>query len=206
MRKPSEYIAAAVRNIRDKQMTDCACTLTHGENSAKVTRVGTFKQSGDEMTGDGPTESIRVLALASDFPDIDRGAAVELDDTFRVVTSVSKDPTQTSLSVFMSAPFEKTPATYSGKRRDTGSVRQLWFPVDTLYIENGVADNFTNAVAPTYATGYTLAIRREDWQDATDPEVADAVEIAPNGYAIPLKVSAVTRHDGWYILNCRTRD
>lgn len=185
---------------------DAAHTMRHGEAEVGQVVQSSSREFAEPVTADAPAEAARYICNAANFPTLERGEAVEIDDTLRVVVSLKEDPVGATFTAGMSAPFEKTPATYSGKRRDTGSVRQLWFPVAALYIENGVADNFTNAAAPTYATGYTLAIRREDWQDATDPEVADAVEIAPDGYAIPLKVSAVTRHDGWYILNCRTRD
>ena len=59
--------------------------------------------------------------------------------------------------------------------------------------------------APTYATAYTVAVRRTDWPEVSDPEPSDTIEVAPDGHPLTLKVSTVTRHGGWYILKCRTR-
>ena len=72
-------------------------------------------------------------------------------------------------------------------------------------LENGTADNYTDALAPTYATAYTVAVRRTDWPEVSDPEPSDTIEVAPDGHPLILKVSTVTRHGGWYILKCRTR-
>ena len=185
---------------------DAVRTMRHGETEHGAVVQSSSRDFGEPLDTDSPAESARFIANAAQFPTLEDGAAVELDGTFRVVVAMKQDPVGATFTIGLSSPFGKTPATYTGRRRENGNVRSLWFPVEALHIENGVADNFANASAPTYATSYTIAIRREDWQDATDPEVADQIEIAPNGYAIPLKVSAVTRHDGWYILKCRTKD
>jgi len=206
MRKPSEYIAAAVRNIREKQMPDCASTMTHGYRTAKVTRVGSPKLGEDEATESAPAEAMRVLAQFQDFPEVKKGEAVELDGELRVVTSASTDPAHAHLNVGLSASFDAQAATYTGLRREDGQARTINDGLGVLILESGTADNFTDAIAPTYSTAYIVAIRREDWRDATDPEVADKIEIAPDGIGVELKVSAVTRHDGWYILKCRSKD
>ena len=195
----------ALGSIADA-MPDATHTMRHGETEHGRVVQSSSRDFSEPIDADAPAESARFMANAAQFPTLEDGEAVELDGTFRVVVAMKQDPVGATFTIGLSSPFEKTPATYTGRRRENGNVRSLWFPVDALHIENGVSDNYANASAPTYATSYTIAIRREDWQDATAPEVADQIEIAPNGYSIPLKVSTVTRHDGWYILKCRTKD
>lgn len=205
MRKPSEYVAAAKAKLRGSLLPDCSEVLRHGERTAKVTRIGSPYVGNDPLTGDDVAEAVRVLAFVADFPALCKGEAVELGQTFRVVTSCRMDIAGAGYTVGLSAAFEKCPATYSGTRREAGHVRQIKHPIDVLLLETGTADNYADALAPTYATAYTVAVRRTDWPEVTEPEPSDVLEVAPGGHPFALKVSTVTRHDGWYILKCRTR-
>ena len=205
MRKPSEYVAAAKAKLRGSILPDCSEVLRHGERTAKVTRIGSPYVGNDPLTGDDVAEAVRVLAFVADFPALCKGEAVELGQTFRVVTSCRMDIAGAGYTVGLSAAFEKCPATYSGTRREAGHVRQIKHPLDVLLLETGTADNYADALAPTYAKAYTVAVRRVDWPEVTEPEPSDLLEVAPDGHPFALKVSAVTRHDGWYILKCRTR-
>ena len=205
MRKPSEYVAAAKARLRDSLIPDCSEVLRHGERAAKVTRIGSPSVGDDPLTGEDVAEAVHVLAFVADFPTLCKGAAVELEGTFRVVTSCRMDIAGAGYVVGLSAAFEKCPAAYSGTRRESGSVRRLKHPLDVLLLETGTADNYADALAPTYATAYIVAVRRTDWPEVSDPEPSDTIEVAPGGHPLALKVSTVTRHDGWYILKCRTR-
>lgn len=205
MRKPSEYVSAAMAKLRGGSLSDCSEVLRHGELSATVTRIGLSQRGGDEVTEADVPENCRVLAYVADFPELRTGDAVELGKTLRVVTSCATGPVNALLAVGLSAAFEKCPAAYSGTRREAGHVRQIRQPLDVLLLETGTADNITDALAPTYATAYVVAIRRADWPEITEPEPSDVLEVAPDGHPFALKVSTATRHDGWYILKCRTR-
>ena len=205
MRKPHEYVSAAMAKLRGSSLTGCSEVLRHGEQSATVTRVGLSQRGGDEVTDTDVSENCRVLANVADFPALQIGEAVELGTTIRVVTSCATGPINTLLTVGLSAAFEKCPAAYRGTRREAGHVRQIKHPLDVLLLETGTADNFADALSPTYATAYTAAIRREDWPETSEPDPSDLIEVAPGGHPFILKVSTVTRHDGWYILKCRTR-
>jgi hypothetical protein len=205
MRKPCEYVSAAMAKLRGGSLSGCSEVLHHGEQSATVTRVGLSQKGGDEVTDAGVPENCRVLANVADFPALQIGEAVELGTSLRVVTSCATGPINTLLTVGLSAAFEKCPAAYTGTRREAGHVRQIKHPLDILLLESGTADLPTDAIAPTYATAYTVAIRRDDWQEVTAPDPSDTIEVAPGGHPFTLKVSTVTRHDGWYILKCRTR-
>ena len=205
MRKPSEYVSAAMAKLRGSSLSGCSEVLRHGEQSATVTRIGRTQRGGDEVSDAGVSENCRVLAYVADFPALRAGEAVELGTSLRVVTSCTTGPINTLLTVGLSAAFEKCPAAYKGTRREAGHVRQIKHPLDILLLENGTADSFTDALAPTYATAYTVAIRRDDWLEVTAPDPSDTIEVAPGGQPLTLKVSTVTRNDGWYILKCRTR-
>lgn len=205
MRKPSEYVAAAKAHLRDSLIPDCSEVMRCGERTATVTRVGSPSRGGEPLMGGEPAESCRVLVMASDFPELARGDAVELGRSLRVVTSCHADIVGVGYIVGLSAEFEKCPAAYSGTRRKDGRVCQLRCPLDVLLLESGVDASYLDDVAPAMEKMYSVAIRRADWPEVSDPEVSDFVLASPYGKtALNMRVSAVARHDGWFILKCRT--
>ena len=180
-------------------------TMRHGETEQGAVVQSSSRDFAEAVSDAAPEEAARYVANAADFPTLEQGAAVELGESLRVVVSMKTDPVGATFTVGLSAEFEKCPAAYKGTRREAGHVRQIKHPLDILLLENGTADNFADALAPTYATAYTVAIRRDDWPEVSDPEPSDTIEVAPDGHPLTLKVSTVTRHGGWYILKCRTR-
>lgn len=180
-------------------------TMRHGETEQGAVVQSSSRDFAEAVSDAAPEEAARYVANAADFPTLEQGAAVELGESLRVVVSMKTDPVGATFTVGLSAEFEKCPAAYKGTRREAGHVRQIKHPLDILLLENGTADNFADALAPTYATAYTVAIRRDDWPEVTAPDPSDTIEIAPDGHPLTLKVSTVTRHGGWYILKCRTR-
>lgn len=180
-------------------------TMRHGETEQGAVVQSSSRDFAEAVSDAAPAEAARYVANAADFPTLDEGAAVELDESLRVVVSMKTDPVGATFTVGLSAEFEKCPAAYKGTRRENGKARTIQHPLDILLLENGTADNYTDALAPTYATAYTVAVRRTDWPEVTDPEPSDTIEVAPDVHPLILKVSTVTRHGGWYILKCRTR-
>lgn len=180
-------------------------TMRHGETEQGAVVQSSSRDFAEPVSDTAPAEAARYVANAADFPTLEQGAAVELGESLRVVVSMKTDPVGATFTVGLSAEFEKCPAAYKGTRRENGKARTIQHPLDILLLENGTADNYTDALAPTYATAYIAAIRRADWPEVTDPEPSDTIEVAPDGHPLTLKVSTVTRHGGWYILKCRTR-
>lgn len=197
MRKPSEYIAAAVRNVRDRLMDDCRERMTHGDRTAMVTRASSFRRGEDEVSDFGATEAVRVLALASDFPDIDKGVGVTLGDTFRVVTSVRTDCAGASKYVGLSYPFEKFAASVSGKR----GANVIHTPVMILAVSNGKQTEYADGYAPVEVYSWTVAIHAEEWLWDGEPQIGDEIRFDNTR----LKVAKVTALDGLFILNARSR-
>ena len=185
--------------------SDATHVMRHGEDEEGRVVQSSSRDFTDEVAGDAPAVASSVIANAAHFPTLERGSAVEIGGSLRVVVSLKEDAVGATFTAGLSAPFERTAATYSGRRRGATGARSLLLPIDVLYVENGVADGYSDASAPAYALSYTLAVRADDWPDETAPETADSVEIAPDGHSATLKVSSVERHDGWYILKCRTR-
>ena len=190
-------IAAAV--------SEAVRTMRHGETEQGAVVQSSSRDFAEAVSDAAPAEAARYVANAADFPTLEQGAAVELGESLRVVVSMKTDPVGATFTVGLSAEFEKCPAAYKGTRRENGKARTIQHPLDILLLENGTADNYTDALAPTYATAYIAAIRRADWPEVSDPEPSDTIEVAPDGHPLTLKVSTVTRHGGWYILKCRTR-
>lgn len=180
-------------------------TMRHGETEQGAVVQSSSRDFAEAVSDTAPAEAARYVANAADFPTLEQGAAVELGESLRVVVSMKTDPVGATFTVGLSAEFEKCPAAYKGTRRENGKARTIQHPLDILLLENGTADNYTDALAPTYATAYIAAIRRADWPEVSDPEPSDTIEVAPDGHPLTLKVSTVTRHGGWYILKCRTR-
>lgn len=180
-------------------------TMRHGETEQGAVVQSSSRDFAEAVSDAAPAEAARYVANAADFPTLEQGAAVELGESLRVVVSMKTDPVGATFTVGLSAEFEKCPAAYKGTRRENGKARTIQHPLDILLLENGTADNYTDALAPTYATAYIAAIRRADWPEVSDPEPSDTIEVAPDGHPLTLKVSTVTRHGGWYILKCRTR-
>ena len=180
-------------------------TMRHGETEQGAVVQSSSRDFAEAVSDAAPAEAARYVANAADFPTLEQGAAVELGESLRVVVSMKTDPVGATFTVGLSAEFEKCPAAYKGTRRENGKARTIQHPLDILLLENGTADNYTDALAPTYATAYIVAVRRTDWPEVSDPEPSDTIEVAPGGHPLALKVSTVTRHDGWYILKCRTR-
>ena len=180
-------------------------TMRHGETEQGAVVQSSSRDFAEVVSDAAPAEAARYVANAADFPTLEQGAAVELGESLRVVVSMKTDPVGATFTVGLSAEFEKCPAAYKGTRRENGKVRTIKHPLDVLLLENGTADNYADALAPTYATAYTVAVRRTDWPEVTEPEPSDVIDVAPDGHPLTLKVSTVTRHGGWYILKCRTR-
>ena len=186
---------------------DATHTMRHGENESGAIVQSSSRDFADPVSESGPAQAARFIANAALFPTLEIGAAVELDGSLRVVVSLNTDPIGATLAIGLSPEFEKCPAAYSGTRRENGGSRQIKHPLDILLLESGTADNFSGALAPTYATAYVVAIRRADWPEASAPEISDSLAVLRHAACgeLALKVSSVTRHGGWYILKCRTR-
>ena len=180
-------------------------TMRHGETEQGAVVQSSSRDFAEAVSDASPSEAARYVANAADFPTLELGAAVELGESLRVVVSMKSDPVGATFTIGLSAEFEKCPAAYKGTRRENGKARTIQHPLDILLLENGTADNFSDALAPTYATAYTVAVRLADWPEVSSPEPSDTIEVAPDGHPLTLKVSTVTRHGGWYILKCRTR-
>ena len=180
-------------------------TMRHGETEQGAVVQSSSRDFAEAVSDASPSEAARYVANAADFPTLELGAAVELGESLRVVVSMKSDPVGATFTIGLSAEFEKCPAAYKGTRRENGKARTIQHPLDILLLENGTADNFSDALAPTYATAYTVAVRLADWPEVSSPEPSDTIEVAPDGHPLILKVTTVTRHGGWYILKCRTR-
>lgn len=198
-----EDIADAIGSLAGS-LPEATATMRHGTECGDVIQT-TGRDFADPVSDAGPAEVARFVGKTFDFPSLAVGAAVELGETLRVVTSLKGDPVGATFAVGLSAEFEKHPAAYKGTRREEGAVRHIAHTFDVLLLESGTADTYQDALAPSYAAAYTVAIRRADWCEVTDPDPADTISVAPGGHPLTLKVSTVERHDGWFLLKCRAR-
>lgn len=205
MRKPSEYLPAALKGLRSRLMPDCSVTLCYAGMSSTVTRVGTTPVGEDALSGTEVPEGVRVLAGAADFPGLGRGRLVSLDGELRVVTGAKTDPAGAVLSLSLSASLAATKAAY---RRPGTKIAQT---LDVLVVESPSSDSSGSDVAAAlYATWY-VAVAEDGWLEPTAPQVGDALELSPSAGArsmrrSSLRVASVVRRDGFYLFTCRERD
>ena len=178
-------------------MPDCSVTLCYAGMSSTVTRVGTTPVGEDALSGTEVPEGVRVLASASDFPGLGMGRLVSLDGEWRVVTGAKTDPAGAVLSLSLSASLAATKAAY---RRPGTKIAQT---VDALAVEGEVADPVSDAIAPAAFRLWTVAVAEDGWLEPTDPQIGDVLELSPQD--VTLRVSAVSRRDGFWILSCRAR-
>lgn len=197
MRTPSEYVAAAVRSLRSNAMRDCGMRLTRGGLSATVTRVGTVSRGEDTVTESGPAESVRVLCLVSDFPELDRGDVVELDASLRVVTSARTDPAKASMTVGLSDRLERVTASWRGRRAG----REMFVPVGLFARCDGQVTEYADGYAPVTFQAWTLVVPCESWTGSTPPQIGD--EVVFDGEK--LRVSKSDRRDRHYVISARGR-
>lgn len=106
MRKPSEYLPAALAGLRGRLMPDCSEVLVYCGRAANVTRVGTPKRGENTASDFEPIEAVRVLASFSDFPGMAKWATVTYRDAPRIVTSAKVDPSRSVLTIGMTEPLE----------------------------------------------------------------------------------------------------
>ena len=209
MRTPNQYLAPAFARLQGGPLRDCSETMRWGERIGTVSRVGSPRRGEDAVLDSDIPEECRVLAPAVPFCGLARGDAVELGDTFRVVTSATDNITRSAFfTVGLSAAFDICRAAYTGTRRESGRVRTVRMPLDVLALESGGMYESLDSVAPAAETTWTVAIRRADWPETTDPQISDSLSLGRDGQTasnLSLAVAAVSRHDGWYILKCRTR-
>ena len=197
MRKPSEYLPAALKGLQSRLMPDCSETLCHAGRSSTVTRVGTISIGEDALSGTEVPEGIRILAWAADFPGLGKGALVELGGEWRIVTSARTDPARASLSLGLSASLAATKAAY---RRPGTKIAQT---VDVLAVESETAYQPGDAYAANETATWFVAVHEAAWLEPAPPQIGDMMELSPQGVA--LRVSAVTRRDGFFILTARAR-
>lgn len=195
MRKPSEYLPAALKKLRGRLMPDCTETLCHGGRSATVTRVGSVSRGGDALTNADVNEGVRVLASASDFKELSKGSLASLSGEWRIVTDVRTDPAGVTLSVGLSASLESTRAAY---RRPGTQIRQT---VDVLAVESDMIEPNGDSFAPVASRQWFVALAERVWLDPTEPQVGDELTLD----AAVMRVSDVAKRDGFWILTCRAR-
>ena len=195
MRKPSEYLPAAVKGLRSRLMPDCSETLCHAGRSAVVTRVGSLSRGEDALTDSDLSEGVRVVALAIDFPELSKGSLVSLSGKRRIVTSARTDPAAASMVVGMSAAMDDVRVAYS--RPGT----QIRFPLDALAVESDVIEPVSDAFAPTASRAWFVAVSADQWPEPTGPQVGDALTLD----GANLRVASVAKRDGFWILTARAR-
>ena len=187
-------IEAAVASLA-ASLPDAALSMRHGEAAGTVLASSSRELSGDTVSADAPQEMRRLVGRRCDFPALEKGSTVELEGAWHIVTSCRTDPVGASLSFGVSAALDAVAAVY---RRAGTRIRQ---PLRVLAVESEVLDVWSDSVAPTACRAWFVALSAEHWLETGDPQVGDEVEVGGN----TLRVAAVAKHDGYWLLTCRAR-
>lgn len=116
MRKPGEYVAAALRGLRAGALSGVSSELSVGGATAQVSRVGSTLRGEDAVSNDEIAEAVSVIALAADFPAVRKGDRAELDGRPRIVTSARFDAAGATVTVGLSAAlYEDVVTVYGGR-------------------------------------------------------------------------------------------
>ena len=187
-------IEAAVASLA-ASLPDAAIGMRHGEAVGTVLASSSRELTGDTVAADAPQEMRRYIGTRSAFPDLCKGSTVEIGGAWHLVTSCRTDPVGASLSFGVSAPLDEVAAIY---RRPGASIRQT---LRVLAVESEVLDVWSDSVAPTACRAWFLAVSADHWLETTEPQVGDEATI--DGRV--LRVAAVAKHDGCWLLTCRAR-
>lgn len=204
MRRPSEYVPAALARLRGSLIPDCAEVMRHGDSSAQVVRVGSRSRSEDTMTETDVSEFFRVLAFSSDFPRLAKGEAVELERAgqspeLHIVTAIRSDITGDALTVGLSAAFTESDMGYDGRRSTIGGVRRVRFSARALTLEMPGDIIVAESSTGTTADRRMVCIASAQWPDETPPQTGDKIALASGSYAVKSVRPAV----GYWILEAR---
>ena len=176
-------------------LPDAAFGMRHGEAVGTVLASSSRELSGDTVAADAPQEMRRYIGTRSVFPDLTKGSTVEIGGKWHLVTSCRTDPVGASLSFGVSAPLDEVAAIY---RRPGTQVRQ---PLRVLAVESEVLDVWSDSLAPTACRAWFVALSAEHWLETTEPQVGDEITID----GTTMRVAAVAKHDGCWVLTCRAR-
>lgn len=203
MRTPRQYIASALAKLA---RTLPAVEMRCGDDVGKVVQT-TSLEDVESVAEDSPNEAARYLAPASSFPSLKKGSFVEIGNTYRLITSLRTDLVGASKYFGASKPFDDVVSTYTGKRREGGKVRQLKAPVQILALLTSTAAEYSDVAMSSEET-WSVCIAESSWLEISDPQIGDSLEfIHPQKVydLVTLKVSAVTKHNGWWMLKARPR-
>lgn len=189
-----ETIEAALSSLAFS-LPDAAQSMRHGEAVGTVLASSSRELTGDTVAADAPQEMRRYIGTRSAFPALCKGSTVEIGGTWHLVTSCRTDPVGASLSFGVSAPLDEVAAIY---RRPGTSIRQT---LRVLAVESEVLDVWSDSLAPTSCRAWFVALSAEHWLETTEPHVGDEATI--DGRV--LRVAAVAKHDGCWLLTCRAR-
>ena len=187
-------IEAAVASLA-ASLPDAAFGMRHGEAVGTVLASSSRELSGDTVAADAPQEMRRYIGKRCDFPQLCKGSTVEIGGKWHLVTSCRTDPVGASLSFGVSAPLDEVAAIY---RRPGTSIRQT---LRVLAVESAVLDVWSDSIAPTACRAWFVALSAEHWLETTEPHVGDEITID----GATLRVAAVAKHDGCWLLTCRAR-
>lgn len=209
MRKPHEYVSAAMAKLRNGSLSGCSEVMCHDGRAAAVTRIGTSARGGDEVSETGAEENCRVLADVASFPLLRVGVVVKLGASVRIVTSCDTGPANALLSVGMSAPLDATRAICSGTRREDGTAHKFRHAVDILCMRSASEPpELAEAAAMCGEQSYLACVAVDTWPETFPPQTGDAIEFTDTKRTwetVRLKVASVVRHDGWWMLRARPR-
>lgn len=187
MRKPSEYLPAAMAGLRGRLMPDCSETLVYCGRAANVTRVGSPSRGEDALAGSSIAEEMRVLASASDFPMLSKGNVVLLGNASRLVSSVHSDPAGVTLVVGLSP--KTTPIAFYGERKDE---RKIALTIECLVVEDNPL-TMMDAPAQIHCRSFKVVMPRTSWPYTSAPEIGEWMKIQWDGGWLWTKANSVAR-------------
>ena len=202
-----EDIANAIGSLA-ATLPEMSAEMRHGTESGQVVRTSGH-DFAETVSESGPAEAVRYIANARDFPTLEKGAAVGLDGSLRVVVGMKSDPVGATYTIGLSDALDGLTAVYSGTRREDGKVQKFRHAIDLFAIrEAAPPPELADSAALSGEQSYLACVAVDTWPETSPPQTGDAIEFTDTKRTwetVRLKVASVVRHDGWWMLRARPR-
>ena len=186
-------VAAALPSLSKTMEADGA--------TGSVVIASSMDKGVDAISGDTASEELRVVAQASDFPELSRMSLVTFDDSPRLVTSL-RNTGNAALFIGLSAEMQSSECAVTGSRRARG----IALTAPALVLRDSAApESMADAYAVNDTPHYWILIRCDDWTENGEPMIGDSFRFVEKMTEVTAVAASVQTHPGYWLISARGR-